>query len=410
VRPSLFLITTLTLSFPALSQQSRVRLGAEVFLEKHLTMVEHKRVGIICNHTSRLPGGTHLLDTLLRRGVTVTTLFTGEHGFRGNVPRGEFVADTVDEQTGIPIRSLYGIVKKPTRAMFENVDVILFDMQDVGARYYSYPWTMMRAMEVAAQFDKEFVVLDRPNPINGVEVEGPVLETNLLSSVGPFPVPIRHGLTLGEIARMIVGERWIDSPDTLRLRVVPMEHWTREMWFDDTGLFWIPPSPNMKTLSTAAVYPGTCLFEGTNVSEGRGTFRPFEYIGAPWLDGKKLASRLNELNLPGVRFHGIVFTPRSDSIAAPSPKYKNHLCNGVFIQITNRRTFEPVNTSLHIIALLLTDHGSDFSFDDGLFDKLVGVRGMRETMAKGTPVDSIRASWESEIDRFLKSRAKYLLY
>ena len=400
----------LLVSLPLGAQPARVRLGSEALLERRLHILENERVGIICNHTSLLSNKTHLVDTLLARNIAVTALYTAEHGFRGTKPAGELLRDTIDEKTGLPVYSLYGVFKKPPAESLKNIDVLIYDMQDVGARYYSYPWTMSKAMEVAASEHKTFIVLDRPNPINGLEIEGPTLDTSLLSSVGAFPVPIRYGLTIGELARMIVGERWIRNADSLTLIVIPMDGWRREMWYDATGLPWTPPSPNIKTLSTAAVYPGTCLFEGTNVSEGRGTFKPFEYVGAPWIDGKNISQQMNALNLPGVRFHPIVFIPHADSFASPAPKYRNQLCSGVFIQVTDRDLFRPVSTSLHMLRIIRSTYPSTFKFIEQTFDKLIGVRDVRAGIEKGVFVRDFQSAWTADSSKFQQFRRQYLLY
>ncbi|MBI4811802.1 MAG: DUF1343 domain-containing protein, partial [Ignavibacteriales bacterium] len=319
-RSLIFALCTLSfvLFFPASAQ--RVRIGAEILLEMHLDSLVNKRVGIICNHTSLLPNGTHLVDTLQSRGVNITSLFAPEHGIRGNIPAGEEVKNQKDIKTGLTVYSLYGGTKKPTLEMLIDADVLIFDMQDVGARFYTYASTMAYCMMSAAENGKKFIVLDRPNPINGIDIEGPVLDLRLISFVGLFPIPVRHSLTIGELASMIVGEGYI-NPSNVDLTVIPMEGWKRTMWYDETGLPWIAPSPNMKTLATATVYPGTCLFEATNISEGRGSQKPFEFIGAPKIDSTLLVSKLNKLKLPGVIFSEIKFTPKADSIVAASPKF-----------------------------------------------------------------------------------------
>jgi uncharacterized protein YbbC (DUF1343 family) len=389
--------------------QTGVRIGAEILLEKNLDLLTGKRVGIICNHTSVLPNKKHLVDTLLASGINVTALFSPEHGIRGLAPAGMRVEDMNDETTGLKVYSLYGKRIKPTAEMMEKIDAIVFDLQDVGARFYTYYITMSLMMEAAANHGKTFIVLDRPNPINGIDVEGPILDSTLQSGVGRFPLPIRHGLTLGEIARMIVGEEWLGGEPNLTLAVIPMEGWHREMWFDQTKLPWIPPSPNMKFLSTAIVYPGTCLFEGTNLSEGRGTLKPFEYIGAPWLKSDRLAKKLNALNLPGVRFHSIVFTPQQDSVRAPNPKYRNERCNGIFIQIKDRTIFKPVTTSLKIIELVHSLHPSQFTIDGGVFNRLLGTAHFR-THSSNAQNDSLITALTNKLNDFLKIRVNYLLY
>jgi len=399
---------------PTFLYPQRVRVGAEILLEKHLHLLEGKRIGLLCNHTSVLPDKKHLVDTLLARGVNVTALFSPEHGIRGTVPHGVIIGDTIDENTGLKVYSLYGKRRKPSKAMVSEIDILMVDLQDVGARFYTYSMTMSDAMEAAFEHSKPFIVLDRPNPINGVDVEGPLLDSSLQSGVGRFPLPIRHGMTMGELARMFSGEGWIGSgstytPKDRQLTVIPMENWHRAMWFDETRLPWISPSPNMKYFSTAIVYPGSCLLEATNLSEGRGTFKPFEYFGAPWLNNSLLAKELNSLDLPGVRFHPIIFTPQSTS-QAPSPKYLNQRCNGIFIQVKDRRVFRPVTTALKILETLHETSPSMLAIDSTFFDKLLGTDRFRTSLLSGRLNDSLITAMTMDVGEFLKVRKKYLLY
>lgn len=403
-----FLLLSILL-IPSILYSQRVRLGAEVLLAKRLDLVEGKRVGLICNHTSVLPNKTHLVDTLLARNVRIAALFSPEHGIRGIKPRGMKVEDAIDEKTGLKIYSLYGTRQKPTPEMLENIDVLIFDIQDVGARFFTYYITMSYAMEASAKNGKIFIVLDRPNPINGTDLEGPILDSLLQSGVGRFPLPTRHGLTIGELAKMILGEGWLGERSNLSLIVIPMEGWRRDMWYDQTKLPWLPPSPNIKSLSTATVYPGTCLFEATNLSEGRGTFKPFEYLGAPWLD-RFVTTKLNALHLPGARFHPIVFTPNADSVRAPNPKYKNEQCSGIFIQVTNRNTFRPVTAALKIIETLITSYPSQFTFDSTFFDKLLGSGQFRQSLGEQPAADSLISFWSDKLEDFRQKRLRYLLY
>ena len=390
----------------------RVRVGAEVLIENHLNLLSGKRVGVICNHTSVLSNGAHVVDTLIRLGVKVTALFGPEHGIRGISAAGEKIESNTDARTGLPVFSLYGKVKKPTPEMLSNVDVLLFDIQDVGARFYTYASTMAYAMEAAAENGKKCIVLDRPNPINGIDVEGPVLDTAFKSFVGLFPIPIRHGMTLGELAKMIVGEKWLGEYSNVDLTVIPMERWEREMWYDETGSIWIPPSPNMKTLATAIVYPGTCFFEGTNVTEGRGTEKPFEYIGAPWINGESLAEELNGYKLSGVNFEPITFTPKADSIAAPNPKYENEKCGGVYVHVIDRTKFPPVKTGLSMLLVLQKLYSNNLQFQSISFDRLAGTTSIRVKLEASRPDEDASSSIidGSQSWRFENNRKKYLLY
>lgn len=387
-----------------------VRAGDEVFIGKHLSLVVHQKVGIVCNHTSVLPNRTTLVDTLLSLGIHVTALFSPEHGIGEYKPAGQEVENGADTKTGLHVYSLYGMTRKPTPDMMNDVDVLLFDLQDVGARFYTYASTMANAMEAAAENGKRFIVLDRPNPIDGKDVEGPVLDTTLRSFVGMFPIAIRHGMTLGELAKMIVGEKWVHESSRLDLAVIPMEGWQRKMWFDETGLPWIPPSPNMKTLSTAIVYPGTCLFEGTNVSEGRGTDHPFEYIGAPWIDGDSLAKTLNDSRLRGVHFEPVHFTPVADSIAAPNPKYEGQYCGGVYLRVSDRSRYHPVEGALTALEVIHQLYPSRFLLRKEGFDRLAGQRSVGESLGKTVSRPTTLFIRDSNLRIFEKLRSQYLLY
>jgi uncharacterized protein YbbC (DUF1343 family) len=402
-------LAAVLLLLPATGCGQRVTTGAEVLLGERLGLLQGKRVGVICNHTSLLPDGTHLVDALLKKGVKVTALFGPEHGVRGTASAGDKVGDSVDAATGLPVFSLYGKTTKPSPEMLASVDVLVFDIQDVGARYYTYAGTMAFAMEAAAQNGKPFIVLDRPNPINGVDVEGPVLDMGFRSLVGMFPVPTRHGLTMGEMAKMILGEGWIDDT-RLDLTVVPMRGWKRSTWYDGTGLPWIAPSPNMKTLATATVYPGTCLVEATNVSEGRGTAKPFEYIGAPGLDGAALAADLNARKLPGVRFAPVTFTPAAGPDAGPNPKFKGKLCAGVEVTVTDRSSFRPVLTGLTIVEALGRAKPGKFEIRDGLMDRLLGSDIVRTKLKEGTASPELLRLNAADFDAYMKKRSSYLLY
>jgi uncharacterized protein YbbC (DUF1343 family) len=414
-----FFLCSLLIALCALTCAQRVRIGAEILLERHLDLLANKRVGVICNHTSILPNGVHLVDSLLKRGVNVTALFSPEHGIRGTNAAGKVVNDSVDFKTSLPIYSLmtgisvyslYGKVHKPTATMLEGMDVLLFDLQDVGARFYTYASTMALAMEAAAEYKKKFIVLDRPNPINGIDIEGAVLDTSLKSFVGMFPIPIRHGLTLGELAKMIVGEKWIANYSDLDLTVITMTGWKRSMWYDETGLTWISPSPNMKTLSTATVYPGICLFEATNVSEGRGTSKPFEFIGAPWINADSIISGLKHLDLSGVQFEAIQFTPKGDSISGINPKYHGEECRGVYVHVTDRTSFHPVQTALYLLAEIRKRYPGNFQLRAPAFERLSGSQNIRLKLEQGLPLLDDNNFHESELEEYQAKIQNYRLY
>lgn len=395
-----------------LSCALHVRTGAEVLLddEQRELVYGNRRIGLICNQTSVFADGTHLADSLLNIGVQLKALFGPEHGIRGASGAGEMVGNEVDERTKLPVYSLYGKTDRPTDEMLKRLDLVIFDIQDVGSRFYTYATTMALAMEAAARNGKPFVVLDRPNPLNGTECEGPVLDTAYASFVGRFPIPIRHGLTMGELAEMIVGEGWLGEKIHVDLKVIPMEGWSRKMWFNETGLPWIPPSPNMKTESTAVVYPGTCIFEATNVSEGRGTAKPFEYIGAPWIDGAKLSARLESLKLGGVTFAPLSFTPRPDPASAPSPKYMNRLCGGVYVSVRDRNLFRPVRTGFMMLETIKQLWPDSLQIRKEMMNRLTGTAAVGNAIAKGKPMIDVLKESEEALGRYRQLREKYLLY
>jgi uncharacterized protein YbbC (DUF1343 family) len=387
----------------------QIRVGAEILLSEQFSLVEGKRIGLVTNHTGRLSNGTLLADTLFANARTsLIALFGPEHGIRGDAPDGKSTITGVDERTRLPAYSLYGETNKPTPQMLENVDVLLFDIQDVGARFYTYESTMSLAMEAAAERGIPFIVLDRPNPLGGTHVDGFILDHSLRSFVGMHRIPIQHGLTIGELARLINAEGWLRGGVKANLTVVKMEGWQRDQWYDETGIPWVKPSPNMKTLETAVVYPGTCLFEGTNLSEGRGTDRPFEYLGAPFIDGRIWASELNNKSLAGVQFEPIEFVPKAIPNVASNPKFRGEKCGGVFVRVTDRQTFEPIRSA---IAMLITAKKLFPGFQwNAYIDKLAGTPRLRNMIDAGTSFAQIASSWMNERNSFIELRKKYLLY
>ncbi len=388
----------------------KVRPGLDVLLEKHLSLLEGKKVGIITNQTGIASTGEHIVDLLSRRpGISISSLFAPEHGIRGDLPDAMEMASYTDERTGIRIWSLYGENFKPTGQMLEDVDVLVYDIQDVGARFYTFITTMGLAMEAASRAGKPFIVLDRPNPINGVIIEGPIIEKPYYSFVGQYPVPVRYGLTPGELARMIKGEDWMGGMDRLNLRVIPMEGWQRNMWFDQTGLPWIKPSPNIPSVLTAAIYPGLCLVEALNVSEGRGTMRPFEQIGAPWIDSLELADAMNEYKLPGIYFKPITYTPVSLPGAAVRNKFMNQEIHGLDLVITDREKLRPLQVMVYLLCTLKKLYPEEIDLGEYL-EQLIGIHSFRQSINDQRPPQEIFKEWESGIQEFDKVRQKYLLY
>ena len=370
-----------------------------------------KRVGLIVNQTSLNRNGEHITDIFLNMAdVTVTALFGPEHGVRGRAADGVHVSDALDAAGKIPVYSLYGKTKKPTPEMLRQVDLLVFDMQDIGARFYTFIWTLYYAMQAAAENGIPIVVLDRPNPIGG-RVEGPVLDAKFASFIGLEPLPVRHGMTIGELANMFNGEGRLGENLYADLEVVPMQNWRHDMWFDETGLTFTPPSPNMPDVQTAAVYPGLGLLEGTNVSEGRGTDAPFLTFGAPWIDAEALCKKLNDAGLPGLHFRPTSFTPRTIPGKAVHPKFENILCHGARVLVVDKRAIDAFFSGLVVIKTLHDMYADEFSFRvDGYFDLLCGTNVVRKAIESGVAVCEMEGLWSNELHRFNQLRAKYVLY
>ncbi len=379
------------------SQNRSVKTGASVLIEDHLDELDGKRVGLVMNPTARVKG-THMLDTLLSLNVNVTALFAPEHGFRGESGAGEVIEDGVDQATGLPVYSLYGETKKPTPRMLENVDLLIFDMQDVGARFYTYNVTLGRLLEAAAAEDIPVWVLDRPNPAGGDYVAGWMLEDKYRSFVGAWPVPMAHGMTLGELAKMMVGEEWINAEQTFELKVIPMEGWQREMKWNDTGLEWYPPSPNLPSFEHAYIYLGTVLFEGTGLSEGRGTDDPFLTVGSPDTEIPEDALSAFRKQFPSVKMEHIIFTPRSMPGKAAYPKHEGERCKGLRLSIDDYDALDPVTFGVRLLEFMMK-HTDGASQTDFIY-KLAGSEA----------VSSYMVNWKDEVEAFRQARGPYLLY
>ncbi|MFY0543772.1 exo-beta-N-acetylmuramidase NamZ family protein [Brevibacillus sp. H7] len=393
-------------SHSVLAKEKRpaVKPGIEVLLDDP-GVVSGKKVGLITNPTGITSDLIHDVDALLEKGIDLVAVYGPEHGIRGTEEAGSVPGSYEDPKTGLPFYNLYGKKPEEIAPLFDQVDVVLFDIQDVGSRFYTYISTMAYAMEAAALRDKPFVVLDRPNPIGGEKVEGPVLEPDYKSFVGIFPIPVRHGMTVGELAALF-NEQFLEQEIGKKadLHVIKMKGWKRDMWFEETGLPWVLPSPNMPTVDTAAVYPGTCLFEGTNLSEGRGTTRPFELLGAPYIKGWELAERMNRLQLPGVVFREAYFSPTFS-------KYSGKNVGGVQVYVTDRNEYDPIRTALSLIAEVKALYPAEFAWrSDNWIDKLMGTDSVRKAIDSGRQVDEIVADWQEPLDQFKKMREKYYLY
>ena len=393
----------------------RVRTGAEVLADANFKALAGRRVALITNQTG-LVGNNHLVDVLHReKDVTLAAILGPEHGFRGAVEAGLPVRDGIDPTTGIRVFSLYGKTRKPTPAMLVNADILVYDIQDIGARFYTYISTMGLAMQAAAKAGIPFMVLDRPNPLGGTTVAGHVLEPRYVSVVGQYPIPIVHGMTSGELAQMIKGERWLKGLERLDLQVIRMTGWRRTMRWPATGLAWVATSPNIPTFLSSLVYPGIGLVGDTQlVNEGRGTPEPFTQFGAPWLDARRLARRLNALSLPGVTFEATRYRPRSIPKVAAKPLHVGRMINGVRIRVRNVDQVEPLGLGIHVLALLISEaraRGVKRLFArPGWFHHIAGTKRLYRMLVKGASGRAVIRSWQAEVMRFERARAPYLLY
>jgi uncharacterized protein YbbC (DUF1343 family) len=382
---------------PAEPDPDPVLTGIDVLRAENFAILRGRRVGLITNHTGRARDGATTIDLIHQaNGVKLVALFSPEHGIRGILDAK--VPSERDEKTGLVIHSLYGETRRPTDEMLKDVDTLVIDLQDIGARFYTYMTTMAYVMEEAAKRKIAVVVLDRVNPIDGWQIEGPALDKEQVGFTGYFPsMPIRHGMTLGELAQLFNAENKIGAD----LTVVGLRNWKRDHWFDMTGQPWINPSPNMRNLIQATLYPGIGAIEGTNISVGRGTDTPFEQIGAPWIDGVKLAETLNARDLPGVRFYPVKFTPTSS-------KYANEECGGVFMVVTDRMALRPVRVGAEIAAALSRLHGSQYNIDAAA--RLFGSAANLAALKSGADPATLVSGWSQAEARWRLLRAKYLIY
>ena len=391
--------------------QPKVQTGAEILIEQQLDMLQGKRVGLVTNH-SAVVGDNHLIDLLHENGVKITALFGPEHGIRGDADAGDKIEDDIDQQTGAPIYSLYGDHYKPSPDMLENVDVLIFDIQDIGARFYTYTSTLGYTMQAAAENGVSYMVLDRPNPLGGENVEGFVLESGQESFVGLYPIPIVHGLTVGELAKMIKGEAWLQNLERLNLQVVEMNNWQRSMLWPDTGLPWIPPSPNIPTFEIALIYPGACFFEQTTASEGRGTMQPFKQMGAPWADAEVITSELQNQAMPGLNFESVTFTPESIKGMDSNPNWEGEKVSGVMYEVTEPDAVRPVAAGIHVLSAFYRDamehEKKDFLAQS--VNLLAGTNRLYDMLEKGNSATEIIDSWADEVQQFEQDRQSYLLY
>jgi uncharacterized protein YbbC (DUF1343 family)/CubicO group peptidase (beta-lactamase class C family) len=376
-----------------------VMTGIDVLRHDGFALLKGRHVGLVTNQTGRARDGQTTIDLLFEalkaNDGQLVSLFSPEHGIRGVVDAA--VPSSRDEKTGLTIHSLYGDTRRPTDAMLQGIDTLVIDLQDIGTRFWTYETTMHNVMEEAAKHNIEVVVLDRPNPINGFQIEGPTLDRETVSFVGSFPMPTRHGMTMGELARLFNGENKIGA----KLTVVELQHWRRDAWFDETGVPWINPSPNMRNAIQATLYPGIGSIEGTNISVGRGTDTPFEQIGAPWIDGVALAAALNARHMPGIQFYPVAFTPSSN-------KYANEACQGVYLIVTDRLALRPVRVGLEIASALVRMYRGQYKIEPT--DRLVGSRASITRILNGDDPADVAASWAADEAKWRLLRAQYLLY
>jgi uncharacterized protein YbbC (DUF1343 family) len=377
-----------------------VRPGIDVLLSDSMALVAGRRVGLVTNQTGVDSRGVSDVERLRATGVNLVALYSPEHGFRGSADPGASVASTTDSATGLPIYSLYGRTASPTDSMLRGVDVMLVDLQDAGARYYTYIATATEVMRAAARRGMPVVILDRPNPIGGA-MAGNVLDTAYRSFVGRLPVPMRHGLTMGEMARFANDEMMIGAD----LRVVPVVGWQRDEYYDETGLPLVKPSPNLPTLESLIHYPGLCLFEGTNLSVGRGTDHPFEEVGAPWLDTERVLAQLHMAAPRGVRFDSVHFTPH----APGDGKYADTLLAGIRLHVTDRAAYDPVQTAVLLLATI-RDVSSEFKVSAPHFDRLAGTSALRVGLESGLGATQLTSGWVAERRQFRERIGKYLIY
>ena len=371
-------------------------------IDKNLSFFDGKRVGLITNPTGINSHGVSTID-ILKEKVNLVALFSPEHGVRGHMQAGERFDTYIDDETGITVYSLYTKDKRPTKEMMDEIDVLCIDIQDAGSRYYTFIYTMAYAMMACKEYDKEFVVFDRPNPINAYDVEGNILNLSYRSFVGYYPIVQRFGLTIAEVAKLFNEEYGIEC----KLHTILMENYDRKKYFDETGLLWVLPSPNMPTIDTTIVYNATCLFEGTNISEGRGTTKPFEYVGAPFINGKELEEKLNSLHLSGVLFRRQYFTPTFS-------KFQGEVCSGVEVHIINRKKFKPVHTGYAMLDVIRHMYPNDFKinkpYKEGANCMLQFETGCNYILEDKYTLKEQFAILDRETEEFKKVREKYLLY
>ncbi len=397
----LFISTSLSI-YP----KEKIIVGAEVLINEKLDLLKNKRIGIVTNSTAILSDGKHLIDTLNSiPTIKVKALYSPEHGLRGNFPAGKKFTESKDKATGIPIYSLYGKHFAPTKENLKNIDVLLFDIQDIGARFYTYISTLYKVIESAAKNNIKLIVLDRPNPLGGIEVAGPIVEKNFFSFIGIAPIPIRHGMTIGEIANLFNNEFVKNKAD---VTVIKMKNWKRELYLDQCNLPWVKPSPNIVNMDAILVYPGLCFFEATNMSEGRGTMEPFIKFGAPFINSQKLLAELG--NTEGITFNECSFTPQNIPHMATNVKWKGKKCYGLKAIKIEKNKFKPIEFGVKLFVALHKLYPKKFVIKKKNVGRIYGNNNFYDMLLADKTADEIISLWKKNLIEFDELRNNYLLY
>ena len=379
-------------------------LGSDQLIRENLNLLKNKNIGIICNHASVLANGTLLVDTLLTlKDVTVKKIFTPEHDFYINRSAGQKFYNST--YRNVPVYSLYGDNVKPTPEILSNIDLLIYDLQDIGTRFYTYISTLFYIIQSASANNIPLIILDRPDPINGENIEGPVLKPEYKSFIGIAPIPVVYGLTAGELSKMMIGEKWI-NPINSSVEIIKMKNWKRENYFDDLNLNWIKPSPNIPDQETAILYPGVALLEGTNISEGRGTETPFKVIGSPFINPDQLIKELDSLDCKGINFEKTFFVPETIIGQAENPKYENEKCFGIKLNVTDRESFNSFKFGIKLLYSINILYSEKLKFRINFFDKMTGNSSIRNMLKEGLSPDSIAASWQKSLNEFKREKKK----
>jgi uncharacterized protein YbbC (DUF1343 family) len=401
-----FLFTAFHSASHLYTAQERTKLGNEIFIQTLLPQFDQKKLGLVCNQTSVLPIGKPLVDALIEKGITIEAVFTPEHGFRGKWEAGAEVQDSLWEK--IKIFSLYGRTKRPTQEQTQSIDAFIYDIQDVGTRFYTYITTLKYVMEAAAHSGKAVYVLDRPNPAGGHILEGPILDSKYESFRGALPIPVRYGLTAGELALMMKGEGWV--PSQVELHVVRMTNWNRRFFWKDTGLHWIPTSPNIPFPETAIIFPGTGLLGAFTINQGLGTSNPFVQFGAPWLDTQKIIHKLEGGRSYGVKLEPVIYTPRSLPGKTLHPPYENRQCQGINVRIIQKDRFFSLHFTLALIKAIKETHPDQIRLHAESLNQMFGNDLLERYITGKMLYEDLLKEMGKDEKAFFQMRQKYLLY